>query len=247
MEVDDARGVNRARFLRSAQALALLFGAIVGAALGAQAGTELLTAVGVPTTGTVGQIVKTVFQFVPFAVVVALFLLAADDRKLVRVSVPDLRTLLLAGGSVVALLSLQYALLVSLSRFGLEPVTNSAIDPTTHAPAYFLAMVFVSILVVGPAEELLFRGAIQGLFRRAWGVWPAIVAAALLFSLVHYNVGVGTTAQQLLYVGITFPLGAILGYLYEYSENIVVPALTHGGYNAVLFGVQYLSLVGVLG
>lgn len=247
MEVDDVTVPGSASLLRSAQALALLFGAVVGATLGAFAAAELLATLDVPEGGTVGQITGTVFQYVPFVLVVGLFLLAAGDRDLVRASLPDRRDLLVTAGGVVSLLALQYAMLFALSQVGLQPVTNSAIDPQTHAPAYFLAMVAVSLLVVGPAEEILFRGGIQGLFRRAWGVWPAIVAATLLFSLVHYNVGDGTVGEQLAYVGLTFPLGVLLGYLYEHSENLVVPALTHGGYNAVLFGVQYLTIAGYLG
>jgi len=40
-------------------------------------------------------------------------------------------------------------------------------------------------------------------------------------------------------------LGVVLGYLYERTQNVVVPALVHGVHNAVIFGLQYLSAIGV--
>lgn len=246
METDDLVVSGGAKVLRSAQALALLFGALVGAAVLMEVGISALSGLGLPDDGTLFELTRTVLQFTAFGIVVALFVAGANDWGLLDVSMPEPRELALAGGSVLVLLVLQYSLLVGLSTFGVLPVENRAIDADAHAPAYFLAMVAVSILVVGPAEELLFRGAIQGLLKRAWGMWPALVAASLVFGLIHYNVGAGSVSARLAYVGIATLLGLLLGYLYEYSENLVVPALAHGGYNAVAFGFQYLESIGAL-
>lgn len=246
METDDATPAGT-KLLLSARALAILFGAIIGATVLMQAGTGALTELGVATQSTLGKLASTVLQFAAFAIVVGLFLVGARDRDLLAASVPDRRDLALGVGSVVVLLAVQYGLLALLSAVGVLPVQNRAIDPASHAPAYFLAMVVLSVLVVGPAEELLFRGAVQGLLKRAWGTWPAIVGAALLFGFVHYNVGTGSLEERFAYVAIALLLGVMLGYLYEYSGNLVVPALAHGGYNAVAFGLQYLSAVGYVG
>lgn len=247
METDDATSAAGGKLLHAARALALLFGAILGASLLMQAGVGALSGVGVPAGSTLGKLASTVLQFAAFAIVVGLFLVGAKDRDLLSASVPDRRDVGLAVGSVVVLLAVQYGLLTLLSAVGVLPVQNRAIDPESHAPAYFLAMVVLSLLVVGPAEELLFRGAVQGLLKRAWGAWPAVVGASLLFGAVHFNVGAGSLEERLAYVAIALLLGVMLGYLYEYSENLAVPALAHGGYNAVAFGVQYLDAVGYLG
>lgn len=247
MAADDATTREGERLIRLGQAILLLFGALLAASLAVQVGSDLLAGVGFAATDTVAQIGRTLFQFAAFAAVVALFLYVADDHGILRFSVPDRRQALLAVGSVVVLLAVQYGLLAVLSSVGVLPVQNRAIDPATHAPAYFLAMVFVSVLVVGPAEELLFRGAIQGVLRRGWGVRPAIVGASLLFGLIHYSVGAGTPGERLAYVAIAFLLGGMLGYLYEYTGNLVVPAVAHGGYNAVAFATQYLEAVGYVG
>ena len=39
-------------------------------------------------------------------------------------------------------------------------------------------------------------------------------------------------------------LSLILGILYEYTDNLVVPILVHGAYDAVLFSLQYLMATG---
>jgi hypothetical protein len=43
---------------------------------------------------------------------------------------------------------------------------------------------------------------------------------------------------------IIFGVAVVLGALYEYTDNVVVPALAHGAYNAVLFVTSYVVLVG---
>ena len=47
-------------------------------------------------------------------------------------------------------------------------------------------LAFGAVVVVGPlAEEIIFRGLIHRVFSRTWGPWPAIIASALVFGLVH--------------------------------------------------------------
>jgi membrane protease YdiL (CAAX protease family) len=38
-------------------------------------------------------------------------------------------------------------------------------------------------------------------------------------------------------------VAVVLGVVYEYTNNIVVPALVHGLYNATLISLAYLALV----
>jgi membrane protease YdiL (CAAX protease family) len=39
-------------------------------------------------------------------------------------------------------------------------------------------------------------------------------------------------------------LGCILGFVYEQTDNLVVPALIHGVYNAILFSLLYVQVSG---
>lgn len=240
--MSQASAASESGVLGTIQALILFVGALVGASVGVGVWQGVAAPLGVAEGTTAAQLLRTVFQFAGFAAPVVLFVVAAGDRSLLPVSVPDRRNAALALGGFLVLFVLQYGLVAALGALGVAPTQNPAIDPETHEPVYFLWMVLVSIFVVGPAEELLFRGAIQGLLKRAWGRWPAIVAAAALFGSLHLFGGVSASAVA--YVAIAFLLGAVLGVLYDTADNLVVPALAHGLFNAVAFGVQYLSVAG---
>lgn len=231
------------RVLRTFQAAILFVSAIVGGSLGISIWAGLAPALGVAEGSTAFQVLQTVAQFVGFVAPVALFVASSGDRSLLALGRPSRREAAITAVGVVGLFLLQYGLLAALSTVGVTPVENQAIASEGHAPAYFLWMVVVSILVVGPAEELLFRGAVQGLLKRAWGPWPAIVAAAALFGSLHYSVGTGTQLQALTYVGVALLLGVVLGWLAERTGTLLVPMLVHGGYNAVAFGLQYFDAV----
>lgn len=88
-------------------------------------------------------------------------------------------------------------------------------------------------VVPGVAEELVFRGVIQrNLVRwsgsRHVGVW----LAAALFSAIHFQ-----------FFGFVprFLLGLLLGYLYEWSGNILVPMAAHFTNNAFQLLLLYLA------
>ena len=213
---------------------ALLFTLVVASVVTGPVSTLAVRA-GVVAEGTNGlAIVETVVQFVSFLPAVIGYLAITDQWDLVPVSKPTLRTAGIVPVVAVGLYALQIGLLLLLRELGLQtgqnPATMAAGDPV----AYYLAMVAVSILVVGPADELLFRGVIQGGLRRSFGAAPAILIASVLFGLLHVGVD-GTLTEQLAYMGVTVLLGALLGVLYERTDNIVIPALAHGLYNAIIF------------
>jgi membrane protease YdiL (CAAX protease family) len=100
-----------------------------------------------------------------------------------------------------------------------------------------------SILLVGPAEELLFRGAIQGRLRRAFGPVGAIVITSLLFVPLHLPTYSGSAIAIAAFMVIVFVASAVLGYVYERTGNLAINALIHGLYNAALAISAYLALV----
>lgn len=80
------------------------------------------------------------------------------------------------------------------------------------------------------AEELLFRGAFQGLMRPS-GSAAAIFAPALLFGLLHLDLAQGLTA---------FVCGVFLGWLAERSGSILPGMLLHLVNNILAFLTIYL-------
>ncbi|AUX08676.1 Abi/CAAX family protein [Halalkaliarchaeum desulfuricum] len=228
---------------RLLQGVAVVLAAFAGAVVFAGAGIGALVSGGIVEPETVGyHLALTVLQFVGFGVGIAGYVAITDDRELIRYRFPTRYSWGLIGVGVVILLVVQFGFGFLLSELGLEAGQNEVIIIGRENPQFFLYMILVSIVVVGPVEELLFRGVVQGLLRRALSAWPAIVMASAFFGLVHVWAVRGTIEQQLLYAFVATVLGLILGYLYERTDNIVVPGLAHGLYNAVLFAIQYVAV-----
>lgn len=104
------------------------------------------------------------------------------------------------------------------------------------APTLVAQLVFAA-LVVGPTEELLFRGLVQTslnasisarLAFRGWSVAVGTIVAAVLFGLFHlvnltYQ-SFATTAQQ---VATSVVIGLVFGLLYDRTRNLVGASLAH--------------------
>ena len=197
-------------------------------------------------TTNVTQIVRTVIQFAAMMAVVVWYVWFLETDALVPVRLPDGKAVGLIVGGTIALLGSQFLINQLLQWADFAPGANQAVLAGAGDPTYFLVMIPVSLLFVGPAEELLFRGAVQGRLRQSWGAWPAIVIATVLFGLIHIPGITGGFGAQLSYALLVGVLGLLLGYLYEYTQNIIVPSLVHGAYNGTLFGLLYLTEIGVV-
>lgn len=144
------------------------------------------------------------------------------------------------GGTVAAL---TFAIIAGI---GLEaggfipdsPIEGLIIDEPTLA----IWLAVLSIFVIAPIEEYLFRGVIQGRLRRSFGAPGAILIASLLFSSLHFANFGGSLAVVLAWTLLIAGIGVILGFLYERTETLIVPIAVHAIYNAVLFFAGYLTL-----
>lgn len=244
--VGDRESLRRG-LLRLLQGVAVVVASLFGAGVAVQAVVPPLVAAGAFAEGGVGaELAGMVVQFGTFLAVVALFVRGAGRGGLLTASVPGRRDALLLAGGYVALLALQFLSVRLLGSFGVSTGTNRVVELGRETPALFLYLIPVSVLLVGPAEELVFRGTVQGLLREAWGPSAAVVVASLVFGAIHYwSVG-GGPVERLSYVAVAAVLGAVLGALYELTGNLVVPVAVHGTYNATLFAIQYLSVTGVV-
>lgn len=161
----------------------------------------------------------------------------------VKLSVPNLRDLLWAGGGYVGALTLVFAAGVLLTVLNAEPeTTNQAAELGMENPDLLLWLVPLSFLVIAPGEEFLFRGVIQGRLREAFTAKLAIPITAALFALVHYFSLTGGAGARLTAIAILFFPSLVFGYAYERSENLVVPMLIHGAYNSTLVLLVYVTI-----
>ena len=161
-----------------------------------------------------------------------------------RARVPSLRDLAVTLGGFLLLIAILVVTSGVLSSLGIESAQNQIVTIGNQNPSVFLLLIPLSFLLVGPGEELLFRGLIQGTLAEPFHPARAVVLASALFASVHLFSLSGE--GKFVYVGIVFALALVLGSTYVYTDNLVVPALIHGAYNAVQFGWAYLVATGGL-
>lgn len=183
--------------------------------------------------------VSSVAQFVGFILTGIAYVEWRSDRSLIGVRMLSLRDVGLVVGGFVAIVATSVALSLVISLLGLQSAQNTVVTTGQENPEFFLYMIPISLLFVGPGEELLFRGIVQGLFKRAYGPAPAILITSLLFGVAHYLALTGSGKE--VYIAIAATLGIVLGIAYEVSDNLVVPALIHGLWNAFLFVINWIA------
>ncbi len=127
---------------------------------------------------------------------------------------------------------------------GAETGQNSAVEIALESPELLLLMIPASILLVGPGEELLFRGVVQGRLREVFGPVASVVLAGTVFAGLHwFALSGGDPAGNLLALGVLLVPSYVFGASYELTGNILVPSLAHGLYNATLFTLLYVLIV----
>lgn len=227
--------------------LAILIAFLAGAAI-AVPGQSLLFDLGLVVADTAeAEAVSSALQFLGFGVGALVYLLAVGRWDVVPgwYHRPTRRDLLWMGGGIVVLYLASMLLTVLLSLAGVEIAQNQIVELGRETPILFLYMVPVTILFVAPAEELLFRGIVQGRYREAFDPTAAVVVASLLFGFVHWLALIGTGSGRLVYVLIAALLGLFLGIAYERTKSLLVPIVIHAGYNILGHLVNYSSAVGL--
>jgi membrane protease YdiL (CAAX protease family) len=119
---------------------------------------------------------------------------------------------LLTGISLFAAVYLSYRYISPLGRWSRRVVLPLL---KNMDPNFLMAMG----ILAGLSEELLFRGALQPII--------GIVLASLLFGFVHYL----GNKELLLYGAIASAMGLVMGTVFSYTGEILVPVVAHGVYN----------------
>jgi hypothetical protein len=159
---------------------------------------------------------------------------------------PDSRALGIVLAGTFVLFAYRLAAIIAAQQAGLPLAGNSVTQLAEEGVlTSLLLLVPLSILVIGPAEELLFRGVIQSYLDGAFSRAPAVVLTSVLFALVHLPTTWFATPDAVavtVTLAILFGLSILLGYLFVWTDNLVVPILVHGLYDALLFGIAYVAL-----
>jgi hypothetical protein len=160
----------------------------------------------------------------------------------VRTRVPSRGDLgLIAAGSVL-ILGVIFGGEAVLAATGLAAPPDAMLEAAAVEPLILVAFAVLSLVLIGPAEELFFRGAVQGNLRTAFGPVVAIGLTGLLFGLVHVtgflSAGVALSVPVLGALSLNVLSGLVFGALYERTGNLTVPVVVHGLTNAV--GLLYV-------
>ena len=202
---------------------------------------------GVHRMNQVNQIVvgKIVTDLVFIAVGVAFLARTGRGLEYVDLRMPNLRDLAYILTGVPVLFGLLFVLSITIELLGLPAAEASIAEPAREGnPEILLIMIPLSFLLVGPAEELVYRNVVQKYLYDAFSRPGAVVVASVIFAAAHIFTYLDQNAvATLLSLSIVFGLSLVLGGIYERTENLVVPAAVHGAYNAVLFALLYVGIV----
>jgi len=144
----------------------------------------------------------------------------------------------LVGGLVAIIVA---SLLIELvgGLLGAGTATNISSAAAVENPVViYTAFIVVNLVFIAPVEEFLFRGVVQGRLRESFGPVAAITITAVGFGLAHipsYWFG----GSDLLSIAVWVALlsiaatGAVMGWVYERTESLLVASLLHGLVNTV--------------
>jgi hypothetical protein len=92
-----------------------------------------------------------------------------------------------------------------------------------------LRVIFLMVMVIGPGEELFWRGYLQRRFQDRWGSIRGFLAATALYTLVHAGSG---NPMLVLAAAVC---GLFWGYLYLRTKSILLVLISHTIWDLAVF------------
>lgn len=173
---------------------------------------------------------------------VALYLDYVDrDRSYLDLDRPTRRDVGYGVAGLVFLFGTFVAVTLLMSVLGIESAAHGTEDTIAEAgnpTAVALLFMITSVLVIGPGEELLYRNVVQKSLYDVFSRPRAIAVASVIFAVIHFPAYSTATLPQVgVSVVVVFALSLTLGAVYERTDNVVVPAVVHGLFNATQFAL----------
>jgi membrane protease YdiL (CAAX protease family) len=152
---------------------------------------------------------------------------------------PSLRIIVVVSFAAVFLLFLAGSIsLVEEIILGPDPEAELLVEALLPRDSLqLIALIGISLALVGPAEELAFRGFVQRGFENSFGKTAGLVFASILFGLLH---GLNSLRSILPVTAVSL----FLGYIWQKSDgNTVASAWMHGLYDAIAIAITYFASV----
>jgi membrane protease YdiL (CAAX protease family) len=150
---------------------------------------------------------------------------------------PNIKIMVFVSFAAVLLLLLAGSIsLVEEIVLGPEPEAELLIEALLPRDSLqLIALIGISLALVGPVEELAFRGFVQKGFENSFGKTAGLVIASILFGILH---GLNSL-QSILPVTV---VSLFLGYIWQKTDgNTTASAWTHGLYDALAIGLTYFA------
>lgn len=158
----------------------------------------------------------------------------ADDFGL-RITPPDVPVGIAAGiGVQVVLVPLLYLPLERLFPRVAKELSQPARELAHQARSSLAFAVLAALVVIGAplAEELFFRGLLQGVVNRRRSAPVAVVCSAVAFGLAHF---------QVVQLPALIVLGLVLGTLFHRRGRLGASIVAHSTFNAITMAVLWVS------
>lgn len=223
----------------------------IGGYLGLMIAAVVLAQVVLPFAGTLSDIELSLVSSVAtgvgaVGVTWVYFQNSRHDRSFLDLEAPTLRDVGYVVAGVLGLTILLAGISVLASELGVT-FSQHSIEEAAREGNHDLLLVLIpfSILFVGPGEELIYRNLVQKRLAETFSPRVAIGIASVVFGSIHVSAYATSGPAQILgSLAIVVALSVVLGWLYVRTEKLIVPALTHGIYNAVQFGLLYVGVAG---
>ena len=204
---------------------------------------NIVYAAGVELSGPAQLVVSLVaIQGIGFPITALLYLRYRDlPLSYLDIKWPSLREVGIAVGGWLVIIVLIYAIAIIITVTGAEPAQNQAGQTAAENPEFIPYLIPLVFLLNAPGEEILFRGVIQNRLREQWGPVASIVLTASMFAPAHIISLLGSLQAMAITIAVLFIPALVFGAVYEYTDNLTVPSLTHAFHNSVLFGLVYLA------
>lgn len=144
-----------------------------------------------------------------------------------------------AGGFIFMIaVSLMYDALVTALHLPLKTNVQALSDQISRAPLTVLASLLGAVLIAPLCEETFFRGYLFAGLLRGMNVWAAVLVSAVLFTLVHGDIG---SAVPL------FVFGIVLAVIRWRSGSIWPGIALHAANNALAAAILLPAILKALG
>ncbi len=120
----------------------------------------------------------------------------------------------------------------NLGKQELQTPVQMIIDAKQNNPSLLITLAFLAVIVAPLCEEFVFRGYIYATLKRFSCRFFATTISALFFALVHMNLW---SMAPLFIIGIT------LAIIYETSNSLWAPILTHALFNGATVSILIFS------